>query len=115
MSGHSSIPFLLLRVYKLTLSPVFQLFGASCRHEPTCSQYAAGCVSRFGLWPGGWLSLARLARCRPGGSSGYDPVPAQLSPVPFWAPWRYGDWALTERPFPDQTDNSDKKLNASHD
>lgn len=92
----------LLKAYKLTLSPLFMVLGVRCRHAPTCSEYGAECVSRFGVWPGGWMTLARLSRCRPGGSSGYDPAPLEKNSVPFWAPWRFGDWALTERPFPDE-------------
>jgi hypothetical protein len=53
------------------------------------------------------MSLARFQRCRPGGSRGYDPVPMETEHPPIWAPWRYGDWALTERPFPDH--GPDKK------
>ncbi|WP_084399263.1 membrane protein insertion efficiency factor YidD [Henriciella aquimarina] len=90
-----------LKTYKLTLSPTFQLFGAQCRHVPSCSEYCAECVSRHGLWAGGWMTLARLSRCRPGGSRGFDPVPESKPESPFWAPWRSGDWACTERPFPD--------------
>ncbi len=92
----------LLLAYKMTLSPVLALFGARCRYAPTCSEYAAGCVARHGIWPGVWMTLARLSRCRPGGSAGHDPVPMQKRDIPFWTPWRYGDWSLTDRPFPDQ-------------
>ncbi|MEL7043182.1 MAG: membrane protein insertion efficiency factor YidD [Pseudomonadota bacterium] len=96
----------LLRVYKLTLSPVFMLFGTQCRHEPTCSEYCAECISRFGFWRGSWMTLARLQRCRPGGSRGFDPVPQKLNPAPFWAPWRYGVWSKRPRSFSDnQTKN----------
>lgn len=101
MSGlRRSIAYGLLKVYKLTLSPVFMVFGVRCRHTPTCSEFGAECVACHGVWKGGWMTLARFVRCRPGGSSGYDPVPEETKPAPFWAPWRYGDWALTERPFP---------------
>lgn len=99
----------LLRAYKLTLSPLFMVFGVRCRHVPTCSEYGAECVSRFGVWPGGWMTLARVSRCRPGGSSGYDPAPLETNSVPFWAPWRFGDWALTERPFPDEGPQDEMK------
>lgn len=47
----------------------------SCRYTPTCSQYAAEAVRRYGPFKGGWLALKRLARCHPWGGSGYDPVP----------------------------------------
>ncbi|NQY15648.1 MAG: membrane protein insertion efficiency factor YidD [Henriciella sp.] len=87
----------LLRVYKLTLSPVFMLFGAQCRHEPTCSEYCAECISRFGFWRGSWMTLARLQRCRPGGSRGFDPVPHKLNSAPFWAPGRLGVWTKSPR------------------
>jgi len=83
----------LLKGYKLTLSPVFRTCGAECRHEPSCSEYAAEAVSRHGLWAGSWMALARLSRCRPGGSHGWDPAPTLTSSGARWfAPWRYGDW-----------------------
>ena len=78
MSASSrSAPAALLRIYKLTLSPLFMALGARCRHEPSCSEYAAEAVERYGLIKGGWMGLKRLSRCRPGGTSGWDPVPTQ--------------------------------------
>ena len=91
-----------LKAYKATLSPVFHALGARCRHAPSCSDYAAEAVSRHGVWAGLWMALARLSRCRPGGSSGWDPAPETKPRVPFWAPWRYGDWRTHERPFPSE-------------
>ena len=80
----------LIRLYRYTLSSVA---GRTCRHLPTCSEYADDAIARFGLWRGGWLALARLSRCRPLGSSGYDPTPEGLPPSARWyAPWRYGRW-----------------------
>jgi uncharacterized protein len=88
-----SIPAHLLiaaqRVYKLTLSP---LIGQQCRYLPTCSDYAAGCVRAHGAWAGSWMGLARVCRCRPGGGSGYDPVPDAYEAVPWHAPWKMGMW-----------------------
>ena len=55
-----------------TLSP---LIGFHCRHLPTCSDYADQALDRFGLWAGGWMTLARLLRCQPWGTSGLDFVP----------------------------------------
>lgn len=63
---------LLIRAYKYGVSP---LIGPSCRHLPTCSDYAEEAVCRHGLVKGGWFAVVRLARCHPWGSSGYDPVP----------------------------------------
>lgn len=48
---------------------------AACRHEPSCSQYAAEALRRYGLVKGLGLGLGRILRCHPWGTSGYDPVP----------------------------------------
>lgn len=80
----------LILVYRLTLSA---LVGRECRYLPTCSEYADEAIRRHGLWAGGWMGLARLCRCRPGGGDGYDPVPLEppLGASPR-TPWRYGVW-----------------------
>ncbi len=62
----------LIWIYRHTLSP---LVGYNCRHLPTCSVYADEAIERFGLWAGGWMTLARLLRCQPWGTSGIDNVP----------------------------------------
>ena len=81
----------LIRVYRYSLS---SLFGRTCRHLPTCSEYADEAIARHGLWRGGWMTLGRLWRCRPLGSDGFDPVPATLPAESRWyRPWRYGRWA----------------------
>jgi len=64
-----------LTIYKHTLSPMFAAMGARCRHEPSCSEYAAEAVATHGLIRGGWLGFKRVLRCRPGGTHGWDPVP----------------------------------------
>lgn len=46
-----------------------------CRHVPSCSDYALEALDRYGAGRGTWLALRRLARCRPGGTWGFDPVP----------------------------------------
>jgi putative membrane protein insertion efficiency factor len=76
--------------YRYTLSP---LIGFDCRHLPTCSEYADEALGRFGLWGGGWMTLARLCRCNPLGTSGLDFVPEALpAAARWWMPWRYGRW-----------------------
>jgi putative membrane protein insertion efficiency factor len=83
----------LVWAYRATLSP---LIGLNCRHLPSCSEYADGALRRFGLWAGGWMTLARLLRCHPWGTSGLDFVPAAAPPrARWWMPWRYGRWRGT--------------------
>jgi uncharacterized protein len=84
----------LIKVYRYTLSP---LVGYECRHLPTCSEYADQAIERHGLWAGGWMTLARLLRCQPFGTSGLDFVPDRVSPLARWyLPWRYARWRGTD-------------------
>ena len=78
----SPAPRALLIGYKATLSAALFAVGVRCRHEPTCSEYAAEAWSRHGFLNGMRLGTGRLLRCRPGGTSGYDPVPDER-PGPF--------------------------------
>ncbi|MEI2383982.1 membrane protein insertion efficiency factor YidD [Breoghania sp. JC706] len=85
-----TVAILLIRLYRYTFSA---LFGRSCRYQPTCSSYTEEAIVRFGLWPGGWMGLARILRCNPFGASGYDPVPDDVPGNAHWyMPWRYGRW-----------------------
>ena len=80
----------LIWIYRHTLS---LLVGYNCRHLPTCSAYGDEAIERFGLWGGGWMTLARLLRCHPFGTSGIDNVPQERPPGARWyLPWRYGRW-----------------------
>jgi hypothetical protein len=81
----------LIYAYRYTLSA---FIGRQCRHLPTCSEYALGAIDTNGAWRGFWLTLARVTRCRPGGSSGYDPVPDIRNVRHPLAPWRYGRWRM---------------------
>jgi putative membrane protein insertion efficiency factor len=47
-----------------------------CRHVPSCSSYAMEAIERHGAARGTWLAVKRVARCRPFGSRGFDPVPS---------------------------------------
>lgn len=62
----------ILRAYKLLLSP---LFAGSCRFTPSCADYTAEAVRVHGALRGTMLGARRLARCRPFGGQGFDPVP----------------------------------------
>lgn len=75
------ILILLVRMYRVTLSPVIVfLFGASaaCRFEPSCSRYAMEAVKTHGAIHGSWLAAKRVCRCHPWGKCGEDPVPLKL-------------------------------------
>jgi putative membrane protein insertion efficiency factor len=66
-------PFLvLIYLYKYLLSP---LLPGGCRHFPSCSTYAIEALKTHGLFRGFYLGAARIGRCHPWGTSGYDPVP----------------------------------------
>lgn len=68
-----ALPFILIiRFYQIVLSP---LLPASCRFTPTCSQYGLEAFKKYGPFKGFWLTVKRIARCRPGGGHGDDPVP----------------------------------------
>jgi hypothetical protein len=85
--------------YRYTISP---LLGSNCRHLPGCAEYAEEAFGRFGFWAGGWMTLARVLRCHPWGTSGLDFVPAALPPgAHWWLPWRYGTWRRTNPVPPD--------------
>lgn len=62
----------LVRFYQTQISP---FLGGHCRFSPTCSQYAAEAIKKYGALKGGWLALKRLLRCNPLFKGGYDPVP----------------------------------------
>ena len=61
-----------IRLYQRWISPHIP---PSCRFYPSCSEYAAQALQRYGLAWGGWLALRRLLRCHPFHPGGYDPVP----------------------------------------
>ena len=83
----------LVQLYRHTLSP---LVGFECRHLPTCSDYADQAIERYGLWAGGWMTLARLLRCQPWGTAGLDFVAEALPTKAHWyLPWRYARWRGT--------------------
>ena len=66
-------PFMwLIRIYQWTFG---RLMPPVCRFEPTCSRYAYTAFERHGALRGLWLTVRRLSRCRPGGGTGWDPVP----------------------------------------
>ncbi len=61
----------IIKTYQLTLG---KMLRPSCRFTPSCSNYAAEAIGKYGACRGGWLAVKRIARCNPWGPSGYDPV-----------------------------------------
>jgi putative membrane protein insertion efficiency factor len=62
---------LMLRGYKAFLSP---WLPNACRFVPTCSEYAAEAIEKYGAFRGGFKAAWRLLRCHPFSAGGYDPV-----------------------------------------
>ncbi len=62
----------LIEVYRRYISP---LKPPCCRYIPTCSEYAAEAIKKYGAGRGGWLAFKRIMRCHPFHKGGYDPVP----------------------------------------
>ena len=63
---------LLIKFYQKTISP---LTPATCRFQPTCSQYSIEALQKHGIFYGLFLMSKRILSCHPWGRSGYDPVP----------------------------------------
>ena len=61
-----------VKFYQWFISP---LLPQSCRHVPSCSNYTVEALKTHGVLKGTWLSVRRLSKCHPWGTSGYDPVP----------------------------------------
>lgn len=76
MSLPAKTALVLIRAYKVTLSP---LFTGSCRYMPGCADYMSESIARFGVVRGGWIGTKRLCRCHPFGGHGYDPVPTDVN------------------------------------
>jgi uncharacterized protein len=63
-----------IRIYQKLVSP---LFGARCKYYPSCSEYAAQAITKFGILRGLVLAGWRVLRCNPWSHGGVDPVEDQ--------------------------------------
>ena len=73
---------LFVRAYQLVLSPVLHtFFGARCRFQPTCSQYAIEALRMNGAARGSLQAIRRIFRCHPWHPGGFDP-PKPLGRAP---------------------------------
>jgi putative membrane protein insertion efficiency factor len=57
--------------WKRWISP---LLPPACRFVPTCSEYGAEAVRRYGVLKGGLMTAWRVLRCQPFSRGGFDPV-----------------------------------------
>ncbi|HEY3876241.1 MAG TPA: membrane protein insertion efficiency factor YidD [Candidatus Kapabacteria bacterium] len=62
----------LIRVYQRLVSPIFP---SSCRFTPTCSEYMAQAIAKYGMISGTLMGMKRISRCHPFHKGGFDPVP----------------------------------------
>lgn len=60
----------IIKIYQKIPGP----WHKACRHIPTCSNYAIEAIDTYGPFKGGFMTIKRILRCTPWGTSGYDPV-----------------------------------------
>lgn len=63
---------IIIRFYQEAISP---FTPATCRFQPTCSNYFLEALKIHGVCIGTFLGIKRILSCHPWGKSGYDPVP----------------------------------------
>ncbi|RNC28954.1 MAG: putative membrane protein insertion efficiency factor [Candidatus Dichloromethanomonas elyunquensis] len=61
----------LIVFYQRFISP---LKPRSCRFYPTCSEYAAEAIKKYGILRGTGKAIVRVSKCHPYHPGGYDPV-----------------------------------------
>lgn len=61
----------IVRFYQIGISP---WIGNNCRYIPTCSNYMILSLKKWNLFKAFFMSIKRIIKCNPWGSSGYDPI-----------------------------------------
>ena len=66
-----SLAVQMIRVYQV----ISRNTPSTCRYYPSCSEFMAQAMMRYGTWQGLWMGVQRIARCHPFAKGGHDPVP----------------------------------------
>ncbi len=64
----------LIKVYKKTISPIFEFMGFKCKYYPTCSEYTIQAIEKYGAIKGCFYGIKRILKCNPFSRGGYDPL-----------------------------------------
>lgn len=68
-----NILLVVIKFYRRFVSPL--KIQPTCIYIPTCSEYAAEAIQKYGSFKGTYLATKRLLRCHPFAKGGFDPVP----------------------------------------
>jgi uncharacterized protein len=66
-----AVLFLIRKVYQRASQTILP---KRCRYTPTCSEYAAQAIEKYGTLRGIWMGALRILRCHPFAAGGEDPV-----------------------------------------
>jgi len=66
-----AVVFLIRGVYQQASR---RFWPRTCRYVPSCSEYMAQAIERYGPARGTWMGFLRIARCHPWSPGGEDPI-----------------------------------------
>lgn len=66
-----AILFLIRQVYQRASRSILP---RRCKYTPTCSEYTAQAIEKYGAPRGVWMGFLRVLRCNPFAAGGEDPV-----------------------------------------